>query len=60
MKLDNDKAQRIAGKVTGNATEIAQKAGLSTVGKAAAGLGVAIVLGVLAFFGYKWWKGRKS
>jgi hypothetical protein len=56
--LANDKAQRIKDKVTGNATEIAQKAGLSTVGKAVSGIGVALVIGVLAFFGYRWFKGR--
>lgn len=58
--LSNDKAQRIAAKVTGNSNEIAQKAGLSTAGKVVAGLGTAIIIGVLAFFGYRIFAGRKG
>jgi hypothetical protein len=51
---------RLAPKLVGNSTEIAQKAGLSLIGKAAFGAATAIVLGVLAFFGYRWWKGRQA
>jgi hypothetical protein len=52
--------QRLAPKLVGNSTEIAQKAGLSLVGTVAVGLGSALVMGVLAFFGYRWWKGRQA